>query len=525
MGVWTSGAEAFIRCCHTPLPVLPRLSIWMESDITMNGVRVRFAPSPTGSPHIGSIRTALYDWLFARHTGGKFILRIEDTDRSRYVPGSMEEILESLRWLGTLWDEGPEVGGPCGPYLQSERLDIYRDHARQLLDSGHAYYCFCTPERLEQMRLEQEARKQPTGYDRRCLSLSPQETARMLEEGVPAVIRFKVPQEGTTSFHDIVRGEISFENRLLDDFVIIKSDGYPTYQFANVVDDHLMGITHVIRGEEWISSTPKHILEYQAFGWEPPKFAHAPLILSPERTKLGKRHGAASALEYRDRGFLPEAVINFITLLGWSSGDENEILSVEELIEKFTLEGIVNHPVVFDIQKLEWMNGVYIRKADLDRLTKLCIPYLQRAGLLPATLTPDDLAYTRKVIALEQERLKVLSEITELADFFFVDEPPYDQKGMDKWLRRENSEHLLRAVIKRLQDVPDWTRESIETAVRQAGDELGLSGGQVIHPVRMAVTGRMVGPGLFETMEVLGKERVLSRLIRTLREISDVQVD
>lgn len=492
----------------------------------MSEVRVRFAPSPTGSPHIGNMRTALYDWLYAKHTGGKFILRIEDTDRERFVPHALEEILRSLRWLGIEPNEGPDVGGKYGPYFQSQRLDIYQAHAKQLVAQGSAYYCFCTPERLAQLRKEQEAKKESIGYDRLCLGLSSEEVNRKLEAGEPAVIRFKVPTEGQTTFHDIVRGEISFENRLLDDFVIIKSDGFPTYQFASVVDDHLMNITHVIRGEEWISSTPKHILEYQAFGWTPPKFAHCPLILSPERTKLSKRHGALPFVEYAERGFLPEALINFITLLGWSPGEEErELFSVEELIERFSLEGIVSHPVIFDIQKLEWMNGVYIRQADLGRLTNLCLPYLQKAGLVSEKPSVDEWEYVRDVVALEQERMKLLSDIVELADFFFVDEPPYDEKGVKKWLSKDYVPDLLIELIRRLQDVSDFTTENIEAVVRGVGEEMELPGGQVIHPVRMAVTGRMVGPGLFETMAVLGKSRVLGRLERTIEMLSEVVED
>jgi glutamyl-tRNA synthetase len=292
------------------------------------------------------------------------------------------------------------------------------------------------------------------------------------------------------------------------------------------VDDHLMKITHVIRGEEWISSTPKHILEYKAFGWTPPKFAHCPLILSPERTKLSKRHGALPFVEYAERGFLPEAMINFIALLGWSPGEEDrELFSVEELIERFTLEGIVNHPVIFDIQKLEWMNGVYIRQCDLGRLTNLCIPYLQRAGLVSEKPSVEEWEYVRSVVALEQERMKLLSDIVELADFFFVEDLSYDEKGIEKWLSKEYVPNLLRELIQRLQNLQDFTVENVEATVRKTGEDMGLSGGQVIHPVRMAVTGRTVGPGLFETMAVLGKERVLSRLERTIEMLSEVIED
>ena len=486
----------------------------------MTNTRVRFAPSPTGSPHIGTIRTAIYDWLYARHTGGTFILRIEDTDRARFVPDSQDQILESLRWLGCQWDEGPEVGGQYGPYLQSERLDIYAKHAGLLLDEGKAYRCFCTPERLAEMRKEQEARKQPTGYDRLCLTLPPEEIESRLKDGTPYVIRFKVPEAGHTSFQDVVRGRITFDNSLLDDFIIMKSDGYPTYQFASVVDDHLMEISHVIRGEEWISSTPKHILEYQAFGWEPPKFAHPALILGPDRSKLAKRHGSVAFLEYRDRGFLPEAILNFVTLLGWSPGEDREIFPPDELIARFTLEGLVKNPAIFDIQKAEWMNGVYIRQAPLDRIVGLCLPYLQEAGHVSKDPTPEELEYVRKVVTLEQQRLKVLSEIVELTRFFFEDELEYDEKGRKKWLEQDYVPELLRRLIDRLQGLSEFTHDSIEEAVRQVGEEMGLSGGQVIHPIRMAVTGRTVGPGLFESMAVLGRDRVLRRLQQTLEMLS-----
>jgi glutamyl-tRNA synthetase len=489
----------------------------------MNNVRVRFAPSPTGSPHIGNIRTAIYDWLLARHVGGTFILRIEDTDRNRYVPGSLDEILESLRWLGLTWDEGPEVGGEYGPYLQSERLDLYAKYAQQLLDEGKAYRCFCTSERLTELRKDQESRKQATGYDRLCLSLTPEEVNQ--RDGMPYVLRFKVPETGQTRFEDIVRGEIAFENNLLDDFIVIKSDGYPTYQFANVVDDHLMEITHVIRGDEWISSTPKHLLEYQAFGWVPPKFAHASSILGPDRSRLAKRHGSVAFLEYREKGLLPEALLNFVALLGWSPGEDLEVIPPDELIARFTLEGLVKNPAVFDIQKLEWMNGVYIRQAPLDRIANLCLPYLQEAGLVSKSPSPEELEYVRKVVTLEHERLKVLSEIVELTRFFFEDEPEYEEKGVKKWLDQPNVPVLLRNLSCRLQEITEWTHDNIEEAVRQVGEELGLSGGQVIHPIRMAVTGRTVGPGLFESMAVLGEGRVLQRLQRTLALISEVQVD
>ncbi|MDH7481740.1 MAG: glutamate--tRNA ligase [Armatimonadota bacterium] len=482
----------------------------------MKEVKVRFPPSPTGFVHIGNIRTALFNWLFARHSGGKFVLRIEDTDRARLVPGAEEEIFESLRWIGLAWDEGPIVGGAYGPYVQSERLEIYKRYAEELLEKGAAYYCFCTPERLEQMRKEQEARKEPTGYDRACAALTADEVRARLEKGIPAVIRFRVPDTGQTTIQDLVRGEITFENRLLDDFVIIKSDGYPTYHFASVVDDHEMRITHVIRGEEWISSTPKHVLMYQAFGWEPPQFAHTTSILGPDRTRLSKRHGAMRFLEYREKGFLPEAMVNYMALLGWSSGEDRDLYTISELIERFSIEGIVRNPAIFDIQKLEWMNGEYIRKADLGRIADLCIPFLRQAGFFPENPTVEDGAYLREVVNLVRDRLKYLAQIVEFADFFFMSELSYEEKGVEKWLRQDYVKELLCKMLPAMREIPEWTTELIEETARKVGEEMGLSGGSVIHPLRMAVTGRTVGPSLFETMRVLGRERVISRLSQTL---------
>ena len=491
----------------------------------MPKVRVRFAPSPTGFAHIGNMRNAVFDWLLSRHDGGEFILRIEDTDRARFVEGALEEIIESLRWLETPWDEGPEVGGPHGPYFQSERLDIYRRFAQQLLDQGDAYYCFCTPERLAEMRAEQEAKKEATGYDRLCLDLSHDEIAEKLGLGVCGVVRFKVPSEGETTFHDLVRGDITFENRLLDDFVILKSDGYPTYHFASVVDDHLMKITHVIRSEEWISSTPKHVMLYTALGLQPPKWVHPPLILGPDKSKLSKRHGAVRFLDYKEKGFLPEAMLNFIALLGWSPGEEQELFTADELVEKFSISGIVNHPVVFDIQKLEWMNGVYIRQADLDRLTALCLPFLQTAHLVPENPTGEMMEYVRKVIVLVQERIKILSEVDEATSFFFEAEPAYDEKGWSKWIAKDHVPELLSRLAGRIESLDEVTEATLEETVRQVGESLEVSGGQVIHPVRMAVTGRTVGPGLFETMAVLGKDRLVFRLRRTVDMLAEVVAD
>jgi len=469
-----------------------------------SAVRVRFAPSPTGSPHIGNIRTALFTWLFARKHGGVFILRIEDTDRARYVEGSVQEIMDSLRWLGLDWDEGP--------YFQSQRLPLYREVAEKLVETGHAYRCYCTPERLEELRRQQEAAKQPTGYDRKCRYLSDEERKELEAQGLPHVIRFAMPLEGETVFHDEIRGEIRFENALIDDFVMLKSDGYPTYHLASVTDDHDMGITHVIRGEEWISSTPRHVQIYRALGWELPKFAHLPMILGMDRKKLSKRHGSVQFVEYIQQGYLPEAMLNFLALLGWSADEDRELYSREELIERFDLSGVQENPAIFDGQKLLWMNGVYIRRKPMGELTRLCLPYLQEAALMPQNPSPEEVTYAQRVIALEAERMKLLSEVVPLTEYFFRDTLEYEEKGVRKWFTQPYVPQMLEMLIERYSALEPFDVPHIEATTRAVAEELGVSAAQVIHPTRVAVSGRTVGPGLFEMIEVMGKERVLHRL-------------
>ena len=472
-------------------------------------VRTRIAPSTTGLPHIGNFRTIVFNWLFARHHGGKFVVRIEDTDVARKVEGAMEAILDGLRWLGLDWDEGPEVGGPHAPYLQSQRLPIYKEHADRLLAQGDAYYCFCSPERLAAMREEQQRRKEPPGYDRLCRNLTEREIRAKLDEGIVPVIRFKVPLEGSTTFHDLIHGEITFPNSALDDFVLIKSDGYPTYHLAHLVDDHLMEITHVMRADEWISSTPRHILLYRAFGWEPPKFAHVPQILGPDRSKLSKRHGATSVLAYRDMGYLPEAMLNYLALLGWAYDATTEIMSREELVRYFTIEKINKTGAIFDITKLDWMNGYYIRQLTVSELTSRVMPYLERAGLASA----GDRHYVERVMPLVQERIKKLSDVVEFTDFFFVDSLEYEGSLLvQKGLTPEGSLRALGAAMERLASLAEWDRATLEQALRPLAEELGVKTGQLFGILRVACTGRTAAPPLFETMEVLGRERVMPRL-------------
>jgi glutamyl-tRNA synthetase len=479
-------------------------------------VRVRIAPSPTGMPHIGNFRTVVFNWLFARSRGGKFVVRIEDTDVARKVEGSMEAILDGLRWLGLDWDEGPEVGGPYAPYLQSQRLDIYKEHANHLVAEDKAYLCFCSPERLAAMREEHQRRKLPPGYDRLCRSLSPAEAENRQAEGLMSVVRFKVPLEGSTTFHDLIHGDITFPNSSLDDFVLIKSDGYPTYHMAHLVDDHLMRISHVMRADEWISSTPRHALLYQAFGWEPPKFAHVPQILGPDRSKLSKRHGATSIIAYRDMGYLPEAMLNYLALLGWAYDATTEIMSREELVRYFSIEKINKTGAIFDVTKLDWMNGMYIRQMTAPELTSRVMPYLEQAGLAGER----NREYVEQVVPLVQERIRKLSDIVEFAEFF-ADELEYDsQLLMAKGLTAEKSLSALEAARERVATVTQWDRTALEDALRLLAEELGLKTGQLFGILRVAVTGKTAAPPLFETMEVLGREQVAHRLAAAEERLS-----
>jgi len=475
-------------------------------------VRVRFAPSPTGEPHVGNIRTALFDWLFARHCGGKFILRIEDTDVARRVEGAVESILNSLRWLGLDWDEGPEVGGDYGPYFQSERLPLYSEAAERLIAQGNAYYCYCSPQRLEEMRAEQVSRKQPPGYDRLCRDLTEAERKQKEAEGITPVVRFKAPQEGQVKFTDLIRGELVFENSVMDDFVLLKSDGYPTYHLASVVDDHAMEISHVIRAEEWISSTPRHLLLYQAFGFEPPQFVHHSIIMGPDRSKLSKRHGAVSIVEYYRQGYLPQTMVNFLALLGWSLDDKTELMPRQELVDNFSWERVSRTAGVFNRDKLDWMNGVYIRSLSADEFFDAVQPYLMTDELTGKAVISNE-QYVRNVLPLIQERARTLTEVTELTQFFFVGELEYDASLLiGKKMTREATVQALEASQHSLNDLAAFDEESLEAVLRPLAVELELKTGQLFGTLRVAVTGRTATPPLFQTVAVLGKERCLKRI-------------
>ncbi len=496
----------------------------MAEDVKSQPVRVRFAPSPTGRPHVGGIRTAMFNWLLARHTGGRFILRIEDTDVTRKVEGAVEYIIEGLRWLGLDWDEGPDVGGDYGPYYQSERLKLYQEAAARLVVQGDAYYCYCSPERLEAIRQEQVARKQQLGYDRCCRDLTLEERTQRETGDIAPVVRFKVPLEGQTRFNDLVYGDVVFENETIDDFVMLKSDGYPTYHLANVVDDYAMKISHVIRGEEWISSTPRHLLIYQALGYESPRYVHHPLIIGPDRAKLSKRHGDVSILEFRESGYLPETMFNFIALIGWSLDDKTELMTRQELIDSFSLERMGKTQAVFNRDKLEWMNGVYIRELSPESLTARLLPFLEK-GLPPQVSHPISREYVVRIAPLIQERINTLAQAAIYADFFFIDTPEYEASMLiGKKMTAETSLEALRAAEKKLSSLKDFSHGRLEDTLRLLAESLGLKTGQLFGLLRVATTGRNATPPLFDTMEVLGAERCLKRIRIAMAKLGASQV-
>jgi len=473
-----------------------------------NPVRLRIAPSPTGDPHIGTAYIALFDMAYARRHGGQFILRIEDTDRTRYVDTSEQMIFELLRWLGIVWDEGPDLGGPYGPYRQSERLAIYREHAEDLIETNHGYRCWCSPERLERNRREMQARGEPPKYDRFCLGKSEEERRARGETTERPVVRMLVPDDGVTAFDDMIRGRIEFENRLIDDQVILKSDGFPTYHLAVVVDDHEMRISHVTRGEEWISSTPKHVLLYQWLGWEPPKFAHFPLLRNENRSKISKRKNPWATLSwFRENGFLPEAVLNFLALMGWSMPDGREVFSLSEFVENVTFDRISPTGPIFDLNKLDWLNGHYIRQMPLAELADRLRPFLARAGI-DASDPPLE-----RVLPLIHERLKRLAEAPELLGFLYTDAAEYDAALLvPKGLDRETTVSLLASAEGIVREIPNFEHTALEAALRQLAADRSVKTGQLFMALRVASTFSTVSPPLFETMEALGRDRTVRRL-------------
>lgn len=477
-------------------------------------IRVRFAPSPTGYLHVGGLRTALYNFLFARKHNGVFVLRIEDTDRTRYVEGAVENLIDTMHWAGIRFDEGPGDKGKFAPYIQSQRLDLYRRHAEILLENKKAYRCFCTPERLEEMRKRQEKMRIPPKYDRRCLRLLESEIQKNLENKVAYVVRMKVPDGTAITCHDIIRGKVEFDSDRIDDQVLLKSDGYPTYHLANVVDDHEMEISHVIRGEEWLSSTPKHILLYQYFAWEPPVFAHLPLLLNPDKSKLSKRQGDVAVEEYRAKGYLPEALVNFVALLGWNPGDNREVFHLGELINEFSLERVGKSGAVFNLEKLNWINQQHLRQLSDESLAVMVQEMLKKSGW-----ESQSIDYIQQVIRLMKERVATVSDFMTVGSYFFNDSITYNEKAVQKNWSAESPEHI-RAVAARIDQVDNLTHTSAEEMVRMVAEEQKASAGKIIHALRLALTGVSVGPGLFESMEVLGKEKVVRRLKNALKILS-----
>ena len=502
----------------------------------MTEVRVRFAPSPTGSLHIGGAKQMMYDVLFAhgeaRRQGkqGTVILRIEDTDRKRLVEGAAENLMEGLRWLGLTWDEGPDVGGPYGPYVQSQRQHHYKEAAERLIATGHAYRCFCTPERLQEVRDEQQRRGLPPGYDRHCRNLAPEDVQAKLDAGENHVVRFRMPLDGETRFVDLLRGEIVYQNDKLEDLVILKSDGFPTYHLAVVVDDHEMRITHVMRGPEWIPTAPLHVQLYAALGWEMPIFAHMPLILAPTGGKLSKRHGAASIQDFRDAGYLPEALINYLALLGWSLDGRTEIYSFADLLEHFTIERASASPSTFDRDKLDWLNQQWINHhITADDLAVRVLPFLVTAGTIepgPEDETHPRFADVREAAALLKDRIRFLTEAPDLMSYFLQDElEPYDAALLvPKKMEPAQALAALEAVVAVLPALELGDLAGTEARLRALADELGLKAGQLFMPIRVAATGRTQSPGLFETLRAIGKERVVARVdqaIAKLRSLAD----
>ncbi len=489
-------------------------------------VRTRFAPSPTGFLHVGGLRTALYAYLVAKQNGGKFVLRIEDTDQKRTVEGAIEGIIKSLAWAGIIPDEGPEIGengeifqvGDKGPYIQSQRLNIYAKYAQELLEKGHAYYCFCTSERLEDLRNYQQKNKLPSGYDRHCRELDQSEVKSKIDSGEAKVMRMKMPTEGETVFNDLIHGEVSFKNELIDDQVIVKADGFPTYHLAMVIDDHLMEITHVIRGEEWLSSTPKHIQLFKYFGWEVPKIAHLSLLLNADKSKLSKRQGDVAVEDYAKKGYLPQAMVNFVAFLGWNPGTEQELYSMDELIKAFSFEKINKSGAVFNLEKLDWYNQQYIRSLSFEDLVNVSLPSLIEAKLVDKNV---DKVWLAKALSLEKDRIITLAQLPEALNFIFT-LPEYDGQIL-VW--KKSSFEEVKNILPRLVEymntisVQDWNKEKLQTMMGEWVGENSFANGIVLWPLRVALSGQQNSPGPFEIAEVLGKDESLKRLNTALSKL------
>jgi glutamyl-tRNA synthetase len=482
----------------------------------MSTVRTRFAPSPTGFLHVGGLRTALYNYLLSKKEGGTFVLRIEDTDQSRKVDGAVQNIIDTLEWAGLHYDEGPGREGDYGPYIQSQRVNLYQKYAHQLVEEEKAYFCFCSPERLKEVREKQLAAKLTTSYDRHCRDLPKEEIARKLKQGGQHVIRMKVPLEGELTFADIIRGEVTIAHKILDDQVILKSDGYPTYHLAVVVDDHCMKISHVIRGEEWLSSTPKHVILFNHFGWEVPQFAHLPLLLNPDKSKLSKRQGDVAVEDYRRKGYLKEALINFVAFLGWNPGDERELFTLEELSKEFSLERVGNSGAVFNIEKLDWLNFEHLRKKpDAEVLQNLKDQLLQ-SGFGGKNYGD---AYLLNVISAMRERVTFVRDFIEKSPYFFQAPSLYDEDVKKKRWKQE-SPAQLKELAEEFSHLENPKKEDYEAALHRAAAAMKAGNSDLIHPLRLAVSGVGSGPGLFDILFVLGKEETIRRISLAIERLS-----
>jgi glutamyl-tRNA synthetase len=507
-------------------------------NINLANVRVRIAPSPTGFIHIGTLRTILYNYLFAKHNKGDFIVRIEDTDRTRFVKGATEDLLQTLKWAGIEIDEGPFLAddqlkekGEYGPYIQSNRLDVYLKHIKSLIDKNKAYYCFCTKERLDALREQQRQQKLPPKYDRLCRDLTKQEIQARLDKKMPCVLRFKMPDDREITFEDIIRGPITVNTKDLDDFVLIKSDGFPTYHLANIIDDHLMKISHVLRGDEWIASTPKHILLYESFGWHAPLFAHLPPLLNKDKKKMSKREGDVSVRDFIAKGYLKDALINFIALLGWNSGTDQEIYSLDELIKQFSLEKVHKAGAIFDLDKLDWINGSYIRKLSIDKFVDQCLPFLEQGTLIKRkgeawinafTKEPIAAHWLKKVCALEQPRIKKLADLPAAIEYFF--NPKFKLLKKDLvWKKSTPGKtkktltqlaDLLKAI-----DEKDFSQEGLEKQIMDFIEKNSYGNGDVLWPMRVALSGREKSPGPFELAAALGSEATIKRIKAAIKKL------
>ena len=480
--------------------------------------RVRFAPSPTGYLHVGGARTALFNWLYARRQGGVFILRIEDTDAERSSEDMVSGILDGLRWLGLSWNEGPEVGGPHAPYFQAQRIERHRAAAKRLLDEGKAYRCFCSAERMQEERTRAEQRGEAWMYDRACLSLTSERVAELLAAGAPNAVRFKVPP-GITAFDDQVHGRIEFDRANIEDFVILRSDGGPIYHLSVVVDDVDMAITDVIRGDDHISNTPKHVLLFEALGAPVPRFAHVPLILGTDKKRLSKRHGATSVIEYQRQGYLAEAMVNFLALLGWSPGDDRELMTAGELADSFSLDGISGGNAVFNPEKLDWMNGQYIARLSIDDLAAAVRPFIDQAGLGTAAIV-DDVARFKRLLELLRPRAKRLTDFAVQAAPLLTDTVEYEPEAVAKHLGSPDLTAHMTALVDRLRDTSPFDEPHVEAAVRETAAVRGVKAGVLIHATRVAVTGRTSSPGLFDLLALLGRSETLARLEQLIAFLS-----